>query len=64
MTNKDFISELAQRTGYTSDDTQKMVNAIVEKMGDHFQEDDAVLIPTFGVSLVSLRCGRSWNVSW
>ena len=48
MTNKDFIAQLAQRTGYSSDDTQKMVNAVVEEMGDHFQEDDAVLIPSFG----------------
>ena len=46
MTNKDFIAKLAQRTGYSSEDTQKMVNAVVEKMGDHFQEVTRVLIPT------------------
>ena len=53
MTNKDFIAQLAQRMGYSSDDTQKMVNAVVEEMGDHFQEDDVVLIPTFGTFEVS-----------
>ena len=58
MTNKDFIAELAQRTGYSSDDTQKMVNSIVEKMGDHFQEDDAVLIPTFGTFEVKQKLDR------
>ena len=58
MTNKDFIAELVQRTGYSSDDTQKMVNAIVEKMGDHFQEDDAVLIPTFGTFEVKKKLER------
>ena len=47
MTNKDFISELAQQTGYSPDDTQKMVNAIVESMGDHFQEVYVVLMPLF-----------------
>lgn len=58
MTNKDFIAQLAQRTGYSSEDTQKMVNAVVEKMGDHFQEDDAVLIPTFGVFEVRKKLER------
>ena len=50
MTNKDFITELAQRTGYSSDDTQKM--------GDHFQEDDSVLIPTFGTFEVKKKLER------
>ena len=26
MTNKEFIAELAQRTGYSPEDTQRMVN--------------------------------------
>jgi DNA-binding protein HU-beta/integration host factor subunit alpha len=58
MTNKDFILQLAQRTGYSPDDTQKMVNAVVEKMGDHFQDDDAVLIPTFGTFEVKKKLER------
>ena len=58
MTNKAFIAQLAQRTGFSSDDTQKMVNAVVEKMGDHFQEDDAVLIPTFGTFEVKKKLER------
>ena len=48
MNNKDFIAELAQRMGYSAEDTQKYVNSVVEAMGDHFQEGDSVLIPTFG----------------
>ena len=62
MTNKDFITELAQRTGYSSDDTQKMVNTIVEKMGDHFQEDDSVLIPTFGTFEVKKKTFGTFEV--
>lgn len=58
MTNKDFIAQLAQRTGYSAEDTQKMVNAVVEEMGDHFQEDDAVLIPTFGTFEVKKKLER------
>ena len=48
MNNKDFITELAQRMGYSVDETQQFVNCVVEAMGDHFQDDDSVLIPTFG----------------
>ena len=45
MNNKDFIAELAQQTGYSVEDTQRFVNSIVEAMGDHFQENDNVVIP-------------------
>ena len=58
MNNKDFIAELAQRTGFTAEDTQKYVNSIVEAMGDHFQESDSVLIPTFGTFEVNKKLER------
>ena len=58
MTNKDFISELAEQTGYSPEDTQKMVNVIVETMGDYFQEDNAVLVPTFGTFEVKKKMER------
>ena len=58
MNNKDFITELAQRTGYTADETQKFVNCVVDAMGDHFQEDDSVLIPTFGTFEVKKKMER------
>lgn len=49
MNNKEFIAELAERTGYSTKDTQKLVNSLVDAMGDTFQEDNAVLVPNFGV---------------
>lgn len=58
MNNRDFIAELAQRTGYSAEDTQKFVNSVVEAMGDHFQEDDSVLIPTFGTFEVKKKLER------
>jgi len=58
MNNKDFIAELAQQTGYSPEDTQKFVNSIVEAMGDHFQEGDSVLIPTFGTFEVKQKMER------
>jgi DNA-binding protein HU-beta/integration host factor subunit alpha len=49
MNNKEFIAELAERTGYTAKDTQKLVNNLIDAMGDAFQADNAVLVPNFGV---------------
>lgn len=58
MTNKDFILELAEQTGYSPEDTQKMVNVIVEAMGDCFQEDNMVLVPAFGTFEVKKKLER------
>ena len=49
MNNKEFIAELAERTGYSTKDTQKLVTSLVDAMGDTFQEDNAILVPNFGV---------------
>jgi len=49
MNNKDFIAELAERTGYGVKDTQKLVNNLIDAMGDAFQEDNSVFVPNFGV---------------
>ena len=49
MNNKEFITELAERTGYSPKDTQRLVNYIVDAMGDAFQEGNSVLVPNFGL---------------
>ena len=48
MNNKEFIAELAERTGYSLKDTQKLVNNIINAMSDAFQEDNSVQVPNFG----------------
>ena len=48
MNNKDFIAELSERTGYSLKDTQKLVNNLINAMGDAFQEDNSVQVPNFG----------------
>ena len=58
MNNKEYIAELAQRTGYSSDDAQKLVNRVVETMSDSFQNDDAVVVPTFGSFEVKKKLER------
>ncbi len=49
MNNKEFIAELAERTGYSVKDTQKLAGNLIDAMGDAFQEDNSVLVPYFGV---------------
>ena len=49
MNNKEFIAELAERLGYTAKDTQKLAGNLINAMADAFQEDQAVLVPNFGV---------------
>lgn len=49
MNNKEFIAELSERTGYSTKDAQRMVNFLVDAMGDAFQEGDSVLVPNFGL---------------
>lgn len=49
MNNKEFISELSSRMGFTAKDTQKLVDNVINAMGDAFQEDNSVLVPNFGI---------------
>lgn len=58
MNNKEYIAELAQQSGYTQTDTQKMVAAIIEQMGNSFEEGNSVLIPNFGTFEVKKRLER------
>lgn len=58
MNNKTFIAELSYKTGYTQDDTQKMVNTVVDTMTDNFQQGGTVSIPGFGSFAVKKRLER------
>ena len=42
MNNKEFLAELAERTGYAPRDAQRLVNNLIDAMGDAFQEGDAI----------------------
>lgn len=58
MNNKEFIAELARRCGYTQEQTQGFVRTLVEAMATHFDESDAVAIPSFGTFEVKKRMER------
>lgn len=58
MNNKQFIQELAQRTGYTQDDVQKMVYTMTDAMNEKFQEGENVVMHNFGTFEVKKRLER------
>lgn len=58
MNNKEFISELSSRTGYSADDSQKIVRQMIECMSQAFDEGDSVFMAGFGTFEVKKRLER------
>ena len=58
MNNKEFVSELAQRTGYGNSKTQKYLLCVLNAMGDGFQEGNAVQVNNFGTFEVKKKLDR------
>ena len=58
MNNKEFIAELAQRTGYSRTVTQSFVRSVVDAMADSFDEGDCVSLTSFGTFEVKKRLER------
>ena len=58
MNNKDFIRELAQRTGFTHEQTQKMVQTMVDFIGDAIAEDNPLQLTGFGTFEVKKKMER------
>lgn len=58
MNNKEYIAELASRTGYTQADTQQMVRSVLEDMTKTFDDGDSVQISGFGTFEVRKRLER------
>ncbi len=58
MNNKEYIAELAQQTGYSQADTQRMVSTVIDAMSGVFQEDDVVQIANFGTFEVKKKLER------
>lgn len=58
MNYKEYIAKLAAEAGYSQADTQKMVTAVVDKMGKDFEECIGVQIMGFGLFEVKKRMER------
>ena len=55
MNNKEFVAEFAQQTGYSQDDTQKLVRKVIDAMITEFEDGEVVAIPNFGTFEVKKR---------
>ena len=48
MNNKQYIAELARQSGFSQDDTQRLVRKVIDAMIDQFEQGEQVTIPDFG----------------
>ncbi len=58
MNNKEFIAQLASKTGFTQTDTQQMVRTVINEMKLHLEEGDTIQINGFGTFEVKKRLER------
>lgn len=58
MNNKEYIAELALQTGYSLEDTQRMVRKVIDAMIAEFEDGEIVAIPGFGTFEVKKRTER------
>ena len=58
MNNKEFIAELAQRSGYSQDNVQHYVRSLVDAIAELFDEGESVMLPGFGTFEVRKRLER------
>lgn len=58
MNNKEFISELSSRMGYSTNYTQRLVTNIVNNMCDSLMEGDTIQVPNFGTFEVKKKMER------
>ncbi len=58
MNNKEYIAELARRSGYSQEDCQKLVRHVIDSMIAEFEEGESITIPGFGTFEVKKRMER------
>lgn len=58
MNNKDVISAVSLRLGYTQDDAKKLTETLIDAMSDAFQDNNFVSVPNFGIFEVKKRMER------
>ncbi len=58
LNNKEFITELSSRLGYTLKDTSELVSSLLSSMSRQWQEGNAVSIQGFGTFEVKKKTER------
>ena len=58
MNNKEFISELARKLGYTNKETTQLLSSAIGVMTQELQEDKTIAIQGFGTFEVKKKLER------
>jgi len=58
MNNKELINELAEESGYTKEDSQRLVKSLIDAMSEDFEKGENVTISGFGTFEVKKRMER------
>ncbi len=58
MNNKEFITELSRRTGYTQAQAQKIVRTLIAEMGHQFEQGNNLSVQNFGTFEIKKRLER------
>lgn len=58
MNNKEFIAELAQRTGFSQKDAAQYSTQLIAEMASHLEEEEVLSIAGFGVFEVKKKLER------
>lgn len=58
MNNKEFIAALANKTGFSQENTQKYVKTVIAAMGNSFEDGNPVQVNGFGTFEVKKRLER------
>lgn len=58
MNNKEFISELSRKTGYSNKDTARLVSSVLNIMTQELQEGKTIALQGFGTFEVKKKLER------
>ena len=58
MNNKEFVAELARRTGYTNKDTAQLISSVLGVMTQELQEGKSISLQGFGTFEVKKKLER------
>ena len=58
MNNKEYIAELSRRSGYSQENTQRMVRCVIEAMAQRFDGGENVTVADFGTFDLKNRMER------
>lgn len=60
MNNKEFISELSRKLGYTNKDTSQLVSSVIGVMTQELQDGNNIAIQGFGTFEVKKKAGKNF----